>query len=302
MTELNDVDSMLRDSFARIAEPGDPAGVADAIRSRLAAGDAGTPAQSSGFGGGGLGPWLLGGAIVVVTALGGGAIGASGLVGTPPAEHIELTVLAVDATTDAYDCPGGSPVSTFTANERALVVARTKDSEWLAVRDSYDYARTVWLPASVVSIDAGQGEVEAITVGACVEPIVVVNTPAPAPVVTEEPVGPTADAKPQITGISQTEKYINQINYTPDRSVFSVTATDDKSVASVTATWPATQDVPAGSANLVKTGGVWIFTFGPYTNGSFPDAAVVITFTARDSAGQASSAMTATVVVAYYLG
>ena len=100
MTELKDIDSVLRDSFARIAEPGDPAGVADAIRARLVAGDTGAPAHSSGFGSRGLGPWLLGGAVVVAAALGGGAIGASGLVGTPPAEQIQLTVLAVDATTE----------------------------------------------------------------------------------------------------------------------------------------------------------------------------------------------------------
>ena len=289
MTEFKDIDGVLRDSFARIAEPGDPAGVADAIRSRLAAGDIGAPAQSSGFGGGGLGPWLLGGAIVVVVALGGGAIGASGLVGTPPAEQIQLTVLAVDATTDAYDCPGGAPVSTFTANERALVVARSDDSAWLAVRDSYDYSRTVWLPASVVSIDAGQGVVDAVAVRDCVEPQVVVNTPAPVPV----------DARPHITGISQSEKIIYQTGSAPDGSVFSVTATDDKSVSSVKATWPATGNVPAGSADLVKSGGVWTFTFGPFSSGSLPDAAVAITFTARDSAGQASTTNTATVTVSY---
>lgn len=295
MTELKDIDGVLRDSFARIAEPGDPAGVADAIRSRLAAGDIGTPAQSSGFGGGGFGPWLLGGAIVVIAALGGGAIGVSGLVGTPPAEHIQLTVLAVDATTDAYDCPGGTPVSTFTANERALVVARTEDSAWLAVRDSYDYSRTVWLPASVVSIDAGQGAIGVVAVVDCVEPQVVVNTPAP------EPVAPpvTVDARPQITGISQSEKIIYQNGSAPDRSVFSVTATDDRSVSSVKATWPATGDVPAGSADLVKSGGVWTFTFGPFSSGSVPEAAVAITFTARDSAGQASTTNTATVTVSY---
>jgi len=300
MTELNEIDSVLRGSFARMAEPGDPAGVADAIRSRLAAGDAGTPAQSSGFGGGGLGPWLLGGAIVVVAALGGGAIGASGLVGTPPAEQIELTVLAVDATTDAYDCPGGSPVSTFTANERALVVARTEDSAWLAVRDSYDYSRTVWLPASVVSVDAGQGDVGVVPVQNCVVPQVVVNTPAPV-AVPVAPAAPAADARPQITGISQTEKSINQVNYPPDRSVFSVSATDDKAVSSVTATWPSSGDVPAGSANLAKSGGVWTFTFGPYSNGSMPDAVVTITFTALDSKGQASITRTATVTVSYIL-
>lgn len=291
MTELN-IDSVLRDSFARIAEPGDPAGVADAIRTRMDAGDTGTPAQSSGFGSGsGFGPWLFGGAVVIIAALGGGAIGASGFVGTPPAAEIQVTTLAVDAITPAFDCPGGSIVSTFTANERALVIARTEDSAWLGVRDSYDYARTVWLPASVVSVDEGQGDVASVAVSGCPKPLVVVNTPAPPPVV--------VDAKPQITGIAQTEKLIYQWGYPPDHSDFTVTVTDDVKVASVRASWPATGDVPAGSADLVKSGGVWTFTFGPVPSGSIPNADMVITFTARDSAGQTSATRTATVTVSY---
>jgi len=300
MTELKDVDSVLRDSFARIAEPGDPAGVVDSIRTRMDAGDTGTPADSSGFGSGfGGGSWLPWGAMVVVAGLVGAGLGLTGVVGAPTAEVIQLTVLAVDATTDAYDCPDGAAVSTFSANERALVVARTEDSAWLGVRDSYDYSRTVWLPASVVSVDAGQGDVDAVPIQDCVVPEVVINTPAPVPTV--EPEKPAVDAKPQITGIAQSEKTIHQTNYPPDRSVFTVTATDDKSVASVTASWPASNEVPAGSANLVKSGGVWTFTFGPYNTVDYTSYDLTITFVAKDSAGQASAPRTAIITLLYDL-
>ena len=292
MTELKDVDSMLRDSFARIAEPGDPAGVADLLRTRMAAGDTGTPAQSSGFGGGGLGPWLLGGAIVVVAALGGGAIGASGLVGTPPAEQIELTVLAVDAITDAYDCPGGSSVSTFTANERALVVARTEDSAWLAVRDSYDYSRTVWLPASVVSIDAGQGDVDAIAVADCVEPIVVVNTPVP--VETQAPApGSTADkTAPTIQKISAAPTLI--VN--DQQTVIEVQASDNVGVTGVNVSITGAY---TGNRTMTKVGNVWRLSFSIPEDNYYGD----ITFTARavDAAGN-QSAPSAVVVDHQYFG
>ena len=289
MTEPTDIDSVLRESFARIAEPGDPAGVADAIRSRLASGDIGTPAQSSGFGGGGLGPWLLGGAIVVVAALGGGAIGASGLVGTPPAEQIQLTVLAVDATTDAYDCPSGSPVSTFTANERTLVVARTEDSAWLAVRDSYDYSRTVWLPASVVSIDAGQGELGAIAVGGCAEPVVVVNTPAPV-------IEPDDTTRPSLTSPSAKPDTITSVGYSgycgADVSTVSVNAVDNVGVKSVTATWSD------GSATLNRSGSVWSFIFSHAVPN---DTVFEITLVAKDAAGNVSAPVTTKVTVTYCL-
>ncbi len=296
MTELKDIDSVLRDSFARIAEPGDPAGVADAIRSRLAAGDTGTSAQSSGFGGGGLRPWLLGGAIIIAAALGGGAIGASGLVGTPPAEQIELTVLAVDATTDAYDCPGGSPVSTFTANERALVVARTEDSAWLAVRDSYDYARTVWLPVSVVSIDEGQGDIDVVPVQDCMVPQVVVNTPAPVEV-PAAPVGPQKPAPAEsVAPTIQKMSAVPTVIINSEQTTIEVQASDNIGVTTVNVSITGAY---TGSGTMTKVGNVWRFSF------SIPDDNYYgyITFTARavDAAGN-QSAPSAVVVDHQYFG
>ncbi|MEQ1735085.1 MAG: hypothetical protein ABL886_01480 [Rhodoglobus sp.] len=64
---MDDIDVLLSSSLKRIAAPGDAAGVADAIRARVDAGDTGTPANSSGFG---RRPWwmiLALGTVVVVT-------------------------------------------------------------------------------------------------------------------------------------------------------------------------------------------------------------------------------------------
>lgn len=96
MTELDDV---LRGSFARIAEPGDPTGVVAAIQARVDSGDTGTPADSSGFGGG-LRPWLPWIGLAIVVAITGGAIGASGVL-TPPT--------AAPTSVSAGPSPSGSP-------------------------------------------------------------------------------------------------------------------------------------------------------------------------------------------------
>lgn len=68
---MADIDVLLSASLKRIAQPGDAAGVADAIRARVDAGDTGTPATSSGFG---ARPWwlfLLSGLLVILVAITG---------------------------------------------------------------------------------------------------------------------------------------------------------------------------------------------------------------------------------------
>ena len=46
---MADIDELLKGSFDRLAEPADSAGVADLIRARVAAGDAGTTAEMQMF-------------------------------------------------------------------------------------------------------------------------------------------------------------------------------------------------------------------------------------------------------------
>jgi hypothetical protein len=299
MTELKDVDSVLRDSFARIAEPGDPAGVVDSIRTRMDAGDTGTPANSSGFGAG-LSPlsWLPWGAMVVVAGLVGAGLGLSGVVGAPAAEVVQLTVLAVDATTDAYDCPGGAAVSTFSANERALVVARTEDSEWLGVRDSYDYSRTVWLPASVVSVDAGQGDVDAVPVQDCVVPEVVINTPIPVPVETvepEKPVPPAVDTtapslkKPTVSAPRANNGVCPGFG---EQATISVVATDNVGVTGVAISWSGAK---TGSGQMSGSGSSWSFVYAPANETGY--GLVNFVLVARDAAGNLSAPQSASVLL-----
>ena len=114
MTELKDIDSLLRDSFARIAEPGDPAGVVDSIRTRMDAGDTGTPASSSGFGDrrGWFWPYVAG---AVVLGILGWALGVSGVF--TPAVHMTLEQPTVSAgSTEVPATPTPTPTPTATAS------------------------------------------------------------------------------------------------------------------------------------------------------------------------------------------
>jgi hypothetical protein len=71
---MADIDDELGESFKRNAQPGDPTGVADAIRARLAAGDTGTPATPADFPADARRRWLPWLAAVILLALVGGTI------------------------------------------------------------------------------------------------------------------------------------------------------------------------------------------------------------------------------------
>ncbi len=110
---MTDIDDVLRQSFARIAEPGDPAGVVEAIRARMAAGDTGTPAATSGFsaGRGWFWPFL---ALAVVLGVLGGALGASGAFAPDVPAAIAPPVLNIDSAR-----PTESPTPTVSARVTA---------------------------------------------------------------------------------------------------------------------------------------------------------------------------------------
>src|SRR5690606_11250015 len=129
--------------FSRVAEPGDPTGVADIIRSRVAAGDTGTPAESGVFDVGSGWSWLpwTGGGVVVATvgAVAGmsglfGAFGTSAVAGPAPSFGVTHFV-------SGLDCPAGSPVVAFEPGDRVLAVARSDDSGYLGVRSPADRSR-----------------------------------------------------------------------------------------------------------------------------------------------------------------
>ena len=94
---MADVDTILSESFKRVAEPGDPTGVAELIRTRVAAGDTGTPSNGgSGFAGGGWTwlPWVGAG---IVVAIAGAVVGASGVFGSlQPADSAPVPGLLHD--------------------------------------------------------------------------------------------------------------------------------------------------------------------------------------------------------------
>lgn len=87
-------------------------------------------------------------AIVGVTA------GALGLAGRPQATpEVQQLVGAVAARIPALDCPGGAVIGSLGDGDRVLVIARTPDGDFLAVRSpGSDYA-TVWVAAA--SVDTG---------------------------------------------------------------------------------------------------------------------------------------------------
>lgn len=284
MTELDDV---LRGSFARIAEPGDPAGVAAAIQSRVDAGDTGTPADSSGFGGGSWLPWI---GLVVVAGLVGGAVGVTGLVGRPSVEVASVGYSALlDERVDVLSCPGGEPVGTLVQGERVLAIARSDDSAFVGVRDPYNTASTVWLPAAAIVVDEGEQDVAALPVDDCDEVVVTVPTPTPTPEPTTDPQpqpqpGPrpvrdtTAPTLGQASANPGAIATLGWAPYCADVSTISVPAVDNVGVASVTATWSS------GSAALTPSGSTWSFPFTSTTTGSF-----TITLVALDAAGNASA-------------
>ncbi len=181
---MADIDQMLRESFHRLAEPGDPTGVAEAVRTRVDAGDLGTPSDAgTGFGGGpftgGGWTWVLGAG--AIAGIGGLVLGASGFLGTPSTAQTPPTSLfSVSDTTPGLDCPGGARVASFHPGDRVLAVARSDDGDWLAVRNPVDRADTVWVALDELVLDEGQPEVDSLEVDGC--PVFVA-----APLPTQEP-------------------------------------------------------------------------------------------------------------------
>ncbi len=299
---MAEIDELLRDAFERAAQPADPTGVADAIRTRLDAGETGATASSSsapGWGGG-AGRWLGIGGAVVVAAVAGGTIGASGLLGAPVDEVVVVghtTVL--DAQAQALSCPGGPVVRNLGAGTRVLAMQRNEASDYLAVRDPNDFSRTIWLSVADVAVDAGQAGIDDLPVGEnC--PVASVVTLEPQNEPTQDPVAPTTpttpgggqqpeqpgDVTPPQLGTPSAEP---QTFYNDGTTTITVTATDDVGVAGVQLTWSGAH---SGSAAMTASGGGWRFVYDP------PDDAfgqIEFTLVARDAAGNLSTIKSVTV-------
>ncbi|TAL42520.1 MAG: hypothetical protein EPN91_08050 [Salinibacterium sp.] len=276
---MTEFDELMSSSLKRVAQPGDPAGVADAIRARVDAGDIGTPAQSSGFGSGGVLPWLPWLGLLVVAGVAGGALGASGVLGGHDAQS-SFAAGSINTGVSALGCPGGSPVVALEPGQRVLAMQRSDDSEWLAVRDPLDLSRTVWLPTAVVVIDPGQADLNSLPIGGCPEPTLIKETHAPAaPKPTAKPSTPGDTSVPTITSASGSPNPF----YNDQTITIKATAVDNVAVTSVHISWSG---AVSGSGTMTKVGSEWHYQFST-TAASF--GTVTFTLRAADAAGNKSA-------------
>jgi hypothetical protein len=300
MADFDALDGRLRDALAQAAQQGDSAGVADAIRARVAAGDSGTSAAGStapGWGGGAWSwmPWL---ATVLVAGIVGTTLGLTGAFGVPVEEVSVLpSTASVTEVAPAYSCPGGPQVGELRGGDRVVAVQRSDDDAYLGVRDPWNVTTTLWVASSVVVVDAGQPAISTLPVGACPEVTVQYGDPTPTAEPSEEPVpqppAPTPDTtNPAVNQIGASDSSI--WNCSPDNQVtISVVASDNVGVTRVDLAWSG--GTPSGSAQMSASGGTWAYTFvsPPYpTYGN-----VTFSATARDAAGNVSGGKSVVVFI-----
>lgn len=292
----DELDTLLRDAFARAAVPGDPSGVADAVRTRVAAGDLGAPATASvapGWSGPGGIAWLPWVGAVVVAGLVGGGLGAAGVFGPEP-ERVAVvgTTAVLDVRAPAAVCPGGAVVDSLPAGTRVLAVERSDDAASLGVRDPHDFSRVLWLDRADVVVDAGL-DVASLPVGdAC--PTVVALAPEPEEQPEPDPgpqpgpaPGPQPQPQPQpgdtvAPSLGSPTATPNPV-YNLDPVTIAVTASDDVGVSTVLISWSGQF---SGSGSMSPVGGQWRYTFTPPSS---TGGTLTFTMRARDAAGNLSA-------------
>jgi hypothetical protein len=294
MAEFDELDGVLRDALQRAAQPGDSTGVADAIRSRVAAGDPGTSVASStapGWGGGAFSwlPWL---GLIVLAGIGGTALGASGVFASEPREILSGYTAVLDDSAPAASCPGGPVIGSLSAGDRVLAIARSEESDYLGVRDPNDFARTLWFARAVVVVDPGQADVASLPVEACPVATVEVVEPAPVPVPTAEPApvpGP-APGPGDTTPPSLGQQYASPKTtlYQGESTTIYAFSSDNVATTQVLISWSG---VASGSGSMNDgPGNQWTFS---YTKPSgAPIGKVTFTLVARDAAGNQSTPVT----------
>lgn len=292
----DELDALLRDAFERAAAPGDPSGVADAVRARVAAGDLGAPASASvapGWAGAGGAAWLPWAGVVVVAGLVGGGLGVGGVFGPEP-EHVAVVgaTSVLDAQASAAICPGGAVIDSLPAGTRVLALERSDDAAFLGVRDPHDFSRVLWLDRADVVVDGGL-DVASLPVGdAC--PTVVALEPEPEPQPQPEPgPGPQPGPQPQPQPQPQPGDTVaptlgapsaapNPV-YNLDPVTISITASDNVGIDTVLISWSGQF---SGSNTMSPVGGQWRFTLTPTDAAS---GTITFTMRARDGAGNLSA-------------
>ncbi|MEP6481916.1 MAG: hypothetical protein ABJA94_07915 [Rhodoglobus sp.] len=298
---MAEIDDLLSGSLKRIAQPGDTTGVADAIRSRVDAGDTGAPANSSGFTSG-AGSWLPWVGLIVVLGLVGGASGVFGLAGRPVEAHeIGQATGLLGAHSVGLDCVGGPVVATLPAGQRVLAIARSDDSRWLGVRNPITLTDTVWVPVVDITVDDGEPAIETLPVGGSCPVVTVVTDPPPVvvapvtPVTPVTPVGPQQPPVPDTTApsvgkpTSNVDPVCSLAGSGPYTATISVTASDDVGVAGVSISWSG---VSSNSASMSGGGTNWSYLF---TAANSSSGNLTFTVVATDGAGNQSSSKSVTI-------
>ncbi len=288
---MDDIDVVLSSSLKRIAMPGDAAGVADAIRARVDAGDTGTPASSSGFGGGTL-SWLPWVGLVVVAGLVGGSLAPLGLLGAGITEVVAAETATLREHSPTYLCVEGAEATHLAGGERVLAVARNEEATWLGVRDPLYAASVLWIPASSVVVDDGQDASALPIDGDCPAVETALAAPLPPVVPQPQPAPPPAPGPSDTTRPVVGQAYADpSVFYNSEATVVHAFATDDVAVVSVLIAWSGAH---TGSGTMSKVGSEWRFTF---STTDYPNGAMTFELRAVDAAGNVSVPAT---VVAYH--
>jgi len=300
---MAELDQLLRDSFARVAEQTttparDSADIADLIRQRVASGDAGASATSAtapGWGGVGFAGVLGAIGVVAVVGVAGAALGVSGLLGRPVVDEVSSAGAVLIATADAHLCAGGEVIGTLPADTRVFATARSDDGAWVGVRNPSTLTATIWFPADLVVIDDVSGVGTLPTGGACpsfasapVAPVPPVNAPVPVESAAPAPQpGPAPQPVPQVPS-DTTPPTIGSLTanpltvYNTQATTLTTAASDGVGVTGVLISWSGAH---SGSGSMTLVGGQWTFTWSTTAN-----TYGAVTFTARaiDAAGNQS--------------
>ncbi len=289
---MAEIDDILSSSLKRIATPGDPSGVAERVLARVEAGETGTPAASSGFGPSWPAGWLPWIGVIVVAAIVGGLAGFTGLFGLASPAAASAPTVSIDHSIAGLACPAGARLVSLDPGQRVLALQRTKDSAWLAVRDPYDLATTVWVRRAAVRVD-DSGDTASLPVGGCPTPSVSV-TPEPtveaAPDAPAAPATPTTPSKkpapptptPDTTAPTVATPVVTVANC---QTTITTTASDNVGVTSVTISWT---DHNTGSGSMTLSGGTWKLVLTNPAAGMH-DGNTVFTVIAHDAAGNSSA-------------
>jgi hypothetical protein len=229
-------------------------------------------------------PWL---GIVAGAAIVGVAVGTSGILATPAPVTELPAAYTLAAPARAAVCPAGAFAVDLPQGTRVLAVARSADSGWIGVRNTYNLAATVWLPTTSVVVDADEPSLTTLPVQAC--PKVTFPRPVVTPTHAPKP-KPTDSTAPTIASISASPDLI----YNLDPTVIRVKASDNVGVRGVKLTWSGEF---SGSKAMTKVGNEWRYTFTPPNDGG---GTITFSAVATDAAGNKSASKKTTVDHQYF--